>query len=177
MATKIKYIAYVATSIDGIIAKSSKSGVDWTSTEDWNFFQKALIKMDAVVVGYNTYKVAEARLKARNTIVLTSKVGTIKVKGKVVFINPSKVNLKNFLQGKAYKKVAILGGSKVYDFCLRNKMLDELFVTIEPYVFGNGVPMFSSNKFKKYSLSLDSVKKLNKKGTILLKYKYANQTA
>ena len=174
MAIKTKYVAYVATSIDGRIAKNTKSGADWTSKEDWNFFQTALTKMDAVVVGYNTYKVAEARLQARNTIVLTSKFKTIKVKGKVTFINPSKVNLKNFIQSKAYKKVAILGGPKVYDFCLRNKMLDELFVTIELYIFGNGVPMFSNDKFKKYNLSLDSVKKLNKKGTILLKYKYAD---
>ena len=173
---KIRYIAYVATSIDGRIAKNAKSGADWTSKEDWNFFQKSLTKTDAVVVGLNTYKVAEARLKKRNTIVLTSKVGKPKIKDSVIFFNPKKSNLKKFLQSRNYKKVAILGGAKVYAFCLKNKMLDELFVTIEPYVFTAGIPMFFGKKFEKYKFSLQSIKRLNKSGTILLKYKYEHKS-
>jgi len=171
---KTRYVAYVATSIDGRIAKNSHSGTDWTSMEDWKFFQKSLEKIDAVIVGHNTYKLAEARLKKRNTIVLTSKVQKPKIENSVIFFNPNKSGLKKFLQTKKYKNVAIVGGPKVYNFCLENKMLDELFVTIEPYVFTTGIPMFSGSKFKKYKFTLLSVKKLNKKGTILLKYKYAN---
>jgi len=171
---KIKYTAYVAVSIDGRIAKNSQSGTDWTSKEDWNFFQKSLKKFDAVVVGHNTYNVSKHRLKKRHTIVLTSKATKLKSFGSVIFFNPEKSNLKNFLKSKNYKKVAILGGGKVYDFCLRNKMLDELFVTIEPYVFTAGVPMFSGAKFKKYKFILQAVKKLNKNGTILLHYKNGN---
>lgn len=174
MVTKIKYIAYVATSIDGRIAKSSQSGIDWTSKEDWNFFQKSLTTMDAVVVGHNTYNVSKDRLKFRNTIVLTSKVNISKIDGKATFLNPEKSSLKKFLQERNYKKIAILGGSKVYDFCLRNKMLDELFVTIEPYVFTSGIPMFLGKDFKKYNFSLQSIRRFNKKGTILLHYKYGN---
>ena len=37
-------------------------------------------------------------------------------------------------------------------------MLDELYVTIEPYIFSDGVPMFSG-KFREVRLSLQSVKK------------------
>ena len=51
---KVKYTAFVATSIDGRIAKNNHSGIDWTSKEDWNFLQKSLTKIDAVIVGYNT---------------------------------------------------------------------------------------------------------------------------
>ena len=171
---KIYYVAYIAASIDGRIAKDCHSGTDWTSIEDWNFFQKSLEKIDAVIVGHNTYKLARARLKKRNAIVLTSKVQKPITKDSIIFFNPNKSNLKKFLQARKYKNVAIVGGPKVYNFCLENKMLDKLFVTIEPYVFTVGIPMFSSNKFKKYNFVLESVKKLNKKGTLLLKYKYAN---
>lgn len=174
MEKRIKYTAYVATSIDGRIAKSGQSGTGWTSLEDWNFFQKSLTKMEVVVVGHNTYELAEDKLKRRNSIVLTSKVNKFKIEGKTVFFNPQKSSLKKFLESKNYKKVAIIGGPKVYDFFLENKMLDELFVTIEPYVFTNGIPMFSGDKFQKHKFSLQSVKKLNKKGTILLHYKYGN---
>lgn len=173
---KIKYTAYVATSIDGRISKGSLSSVDWTSKEDWNFFQKALTEMDAVVVGHNTFRVSENRLKWRNTIVLTSKVDHLKTKGTVTFFNPEKSSLRKFLETKGYKKIAILGGGKIYDFCLNHKMIDELFVTIEPYVFTTGVPMFSGSKFRKNKFILQSIKKLNKRGTILLHYKNANQS-
>ena len=168
---KVSCIAYVATSIDGKIAKNSQSDTDWTSKEDWNFFQKSLSKMDAVVVGRNTYQLAKARLDQRNAIVLSSKVNSPKLRGKTTFLNPDKTDLKKFLQTKDYRNVAIAGGAKVYDYCLRHKILDELYVTIEPYVFTAGVPMFSGSEFKKHRFTLMSVKRLNKKGTILLKYK------
>ncbi|MEI7709481.1 MAG: dihydrofolate reductase family protein [bacterium] len=167
---KINYVAYVATSIDGRIAMSGQSGIDWTSKEDWDFFQNSLQKMDAVIVGRNTYKVAEKSLKKRNTLVLTSKVDKFQSQGNVIFFNPEKSNLKNYLNSKNYKNVAVVGGASVYNFCLENNMLDELFVTIEPYVFTAGVSMFSGDKFKKHQFTLKSMKKLNKTGTILLNY-------
>lgn len=170
---KTLFIAYAAASIDGRISESSLSPINWTSPEDQNFFQKSLKKFDAVVMGHNTYKVAENRLKKRSTIVLTAKINRPKIRGKTIFFNPKVSNLRRFIE-KNYKKVAILGGPKVYNFFLKNKMLHELFVTIEPYVFTTGVPMFSGAKFQKYKFFLQSVKKLNKKGTLLLRYKYAN---
>lgn len=171
---KTKYTAFVASSIDGRIAKNSKSGIDWTSKEDWNFLQKSLANTDAVIVGHNTYKIYESRLKKRNTVVLTSKTVKPRLFGSVFFLNPKKINLRNFLQSKNYKNVSILGGARVYAFCLKHKMLDELFVTIEPYVFTNGIAMFTGDSFKKYQFLLQSVQKINKKGTILLKYKNEN---
>jgi|SRR3989344_259120 len=172
MKSKIKFIAFVATSIDGRIARDCKSGTDWTSREDWNFFQKSLVQMDAIIVGRNTYEVAHTRLKHRNTIVFTSQ-SILKQSGSVTFLNPEKHNLVKFLREKKYKKVAVAGGGKVYDYCLRHNMLDELFVTIEPYVFTAGNLMFLGREFKKHKFTLVSAKKLNKKGSLLLKYKYA----
>ncbi len=168
---KTKYTAMVASSIDGRIAKDSRSFATWTSKEDWHFFQDFLSKTDAVIVGHNTYRVAKERLDKRNTIVFSSKYNKIKEVGSVTFLNPVKVNFKEFVQQKGFKKIAILGGPKVYNYFLENKMLNELFVTIEPIIFTNGVPMFQGDKFKKYELNLISVKKLNQKGTLLLKYK------
>ncbi len=174
MKKKIKYVAFLASSIDGRISKNERSKINWTSKEDWNFLQKSLANFDAIIVGHNTYLLAKENLKKRNTIVFTSKIVKPKIIGSIVFFNPQKLDLKNFLQGKNYKKVAILGGPKVYNFCLKNKIFNELFVTIEPYVFTTGIPMFSGSNFKKYNFVLESVKKLNKKGTLLLKYKNAN---
>jgi len=171
---KVFCVAYVAGSIDGRISESNRSKMHWTSKEDRNFFQKSLGKFDAVVTGHNTYRMAETRLKKRNTIVFTSKVNKPRLSGSVVFFNPRKSDFIKFIKNQNYKKLAILGGPKVYNFFLKNKILHELFVTIEPYVFTTGVPMFAGDKFKKYKFCLKSVKRLNKKGTLLLHYQYAN---
>ncbi len=168
---KIKYTAYVAASIDGRIAKDSHSLNTWTSEEDWNFFQHAISKVDVVVVGMNTYKVVEKRLKKRKTIVFSSKYNSIKTIGSVTFLNPAKINFQKFIKQNDFRNVAILGGPMVYTYFLQNKILNELFVTIEPCVFTTGTPMFSGIKFKKHKFILQSVKKLNQNGTLLLKYK------
>jgi len=172
MKEKIKYIAYVASSIDGRIAKNGQSGTDWTSKEDWNFFQKSISKFDVVIVGHNTYKVSQIHLQKRNMIVFTTKIKKLITVGTVTFLNVKYSNIFDFIKKMNYAKVAILGGPKIYNFFLQNKMLQELFVTIEPYIFTYGVPMFSGDKFVKYNFVLKSIKKLNKRGTLLLRYKY-----
>ena len=174
MKSKIKFAAFAAASIDGRIAENSKSGTNWTSAEDWRFFQTALRGMDAVIAGRHTYEVAKKKLDKRNTIVLTSKVRNIRISGSVAFLNPKSCDLKEFLQSKKYKKVGIVGGAKVYDYCLRHNFLDELFLTIEPYVFTKGVPLFAGSEFKKHRFKLMWAKKLNKQGTILLQYRNAD---
>lgn len=171
---KIKFLAFAATSIDGIIARNSRSGTDWTSKEDWKFFQRSLAQMDAVIAGRNTYEVYKNKLDRRNTIVLTSKVARIRIHGSVVFFNPAKSNIKKFLAAAGYRRIGIVGGARVYAYCLSAGLLDELFLTIEPYVFTRGVPLFYGKNFKKYKFKLLSVKKLNKEGTLLLKYQYGN---
>lgn len=164
---KTHFIAYVATSIDGRISLEKRKLPDWTSDEDWKFFQRELAKADAVVTGRNTYLSAESRLKKRTTFVLSSRVKNTLKKGTVTFVNPKHQTLKKLFS--EYKTVAIVGGARVYQTMLDNGLLDELYVTIEPLVFGRGVSMFSDgSKTKRFELV--SVKKLNTKGTILLRY-------
>lgn len=164
---KTRYIAYIAVTIDGRISLSHTSKPDWTSKEDWEFFQHGLAQAGAVVVGRNTYNVAAERLRKRNTFVLTSRVKKTLRKGTVTFVNPKNVDLRNIFS--IYKTIAVIGGSSVYQHMLEHDMLDELYLSIEPIIFGRGIEMFvGGNENKK--MKLVSVKKLNKQGTILLHY-------
>lgn len=162
-----RYIAFVAASIDGRISLSSKNPPDWTSKEDWSFFQKSLSRIDAVVVGRNTYESVAERLRKRNTFVLSRRPKTLSRRGTITFLNPAKVNLPKLLEG--YKSVAVLGGGAVYRFILESKLLDEIFVTIEPLIFGRGKEMFVGGT-RTTRARLLSVNRLNKNGTLLLHY-------
>ena len=137
---KPRYIAFVTASIDGRISLLSKHLPHWTSKEDRSFFQKSLAYVDVVVVGRNTYQSVAERLRKRNTFVLSSRSKTLTRRGTVTFVNPAKVNLSKLLE--SCKSVAVLGGGAVYRFMLENELLDEIFVTIGPLIFGRGKEMF-----------------------------------
>lgn len=166
----MKIIAIVAISIDGKIATHSKHFSNWTSTEDKDFLHSTLDKCDVIIVGNNTYKIARKPLSKRNCIVLTSSVNTTCKKSKnLVYCNPNNTKLLDLIS--TYKLVAVLGGTQAYTYCLENNLLDELFVTIEPLVFGRGLNIFHSEKIKTIFFQLISIKKLNNSGSLLLHYK------
>ncbi|MEK7506331.1 MAG: dihydrofolate reductase family protein [Patescibacteria group bacterium] len=167
-----RYIAFVVASVDGRISLSSKHLPDWTSKEDWKFFQKSLSRVDAVVVGRNTYESVSKRLRKRNTFVLSRRPKTLVRRGMVTFVNPANVGLSKLLG--EYKSIAILGGGAVYRFMLEHGLLDEIFVTVEPLIFGRGKEMFLGGT-RTTQVNLLSVKRLNRTGTLLLHYKINHQ--
>ncbi|MBI1839190.1 MAG: dihydrofolate reductase, partial [Candidatus Colwellbacteria bacterium] len=150
------------------ISLTNRTLPNWTSKEDWKFFQDALLRVDAVVVGRNTYQSAANKLRKRNTFVLSSRPKTVRRRGLVTFVNPANVNLAQFF--RQYKTVAVLGGGAVYRFMLENHLLDEIYVTIEPLIFGRGKEMFIGGT-RTTRLLLLSAKRLNRIGTLLLHYK------
>lgn len=169
---KPRYIAFVATSVDGRISLSNKTLPHWTSKEDWQFFQKSLLRIDAVVVGRNTYQSVAERLRKRNTFVLSSRSKTLTRRGTVTFVNPTNVNLRKLFEG--YESVAVLGCGVVYCSMLESKLLDEIFITVEPLIFGRGKEMFVGGT-RTTRLNLLSVKRLNRNGTLLLHYRINHQ--
>jgi dihydrofolate reductase len=204
-----KYIAIAAITLDGKIAKGPNHPSDWTSKEDKRFMRGLLDKSDVVIVGNNTYKTAIKPLSRRNCIVLARSVNSPPARGGVprlqsgrgggrqnlTYINPQKSDIKKLIRARKYKTVAILGGAQTYTYCLQNNMLDELYLTIEPLVFGRGIDLFSPipsspgeermpdspaialaaaggqvrSKSRKFKLL--SIKKLNAQGSLLLRYK------
>ncbi len=165
------YVAVVATTIDGKIATHARQFTDWTSKEDKDFLHKVLDESDVVVVGNNTYKTAKAPLSKRNCIVLTRSVSkTMQKNPRLIFLNPARENLDGFIKKARYKKVAVLGGAQSYTYFLENNLLDEIYLTIEPLIFGRGLAIFESKKAFKKWFRLVSARRLNKRGSLLLHF-------
>ena len=138
----MRTIAIAATTLDGKIALGPDHFSDWTSPEDKAFMRGLLDEAGVVVVGNNTYKTAKEPLSKRNCIVLTGSVETTeRVSDKLLYVNPAGADMKEILE--PYSTVAILGGAKTYSYFLQNDLLDELYLTIEPIVFGHGISLFA----------------------------------
>jgi dihydrofolate reductase len=161
---KQKIVGLAAISIDGYIALDNTKIPDWTSKEDWVFFQKYLADCDAVVVGRRTFIAAATQLRKRTTFVLSNNPKET-ITGATI-IAPKVAQICRALS--PYKKVAILGGRGVYSFFLSKRLISELYVTIEPLLFGRGTALVELTKTIRCTLA--SVTQLNKRGTLLLRY-------
>lgn len=168
LTRKPRYIGIAAITLDGKIGRNEKHFSDWTSKEDKKFMRALLDTCDAIIVGNSTYKTAIKPLSKRNCIVLTRTVKSIlKKRDNLVYVNPKGINLKKYIADSGHKSIAVLGGAQTYSYCLKNRMLDELYLTIEPVVFGPGIPLFAE-KIGSKKVTVVSVKKLNRTGTVLI---------
>lgn len=164
----MKYIMIAATTLDGKIARNSNHPSDWTSPEDKDFLHAELNKCDVIIVGSKTHKLAEKPLSKRNCIVFTRSADS-KNKKNLYFLDPQKIDVKEFINKNNYKRVCILGGAQVYNYFLEHNLIDEIWLTIEPKIFGSGISLFDK-EIETREYKLVSVKQLNQQGTVLLHY-------
>lgn len=165
---KPTYIGIAAITLDGKIGRNEMHFSNWTSKEDKRFMRALLNKSDVVIVGNSTYKTAVRPLSKRNCIVFTRTVKNVHRKhNNLIYLNPKGTNVKKYVAESGYKTVAVLGGAQTYSYCLKMGLLNELYLTIEPVLFGTGIPLFSE-KINSRKLAIVSIKKLNRTGTVLI---------
>ena len=176
----MKVVMVAVVSANGKLTRGNDPDIyKWTSKEDQNFFFSLISKSKLIVMGSGTYEAVRKQLKTQNKklrIVLTSspeKYKNEQIKGQLEFTSETPRQLYDRMID--HSKMLLVGGSKIYSSFMKEGLVDELYLTIEPVVFGNGKNLFSDESFET-KLELVSSKKLNKKGTILLKYRVLRQS-
>lgn len=166
----IKTILIAAISADGKIAEQAEqSSLDWTSKEDTQFFVKRTKEAGVVIMGRKTFETIGRPLKDRLTVVMTSSVeGKESQPGLLEYSTVIPKEILTDLDRRGYKEAAICGGSSVYGQFLKEGLIDELFLTIEPVLFGGGIPL--ANGFDRINLDLVDSTKLNEQA-VLMHYK------
>lgn len=163
---KITLIA--AISADGKIAETTgQSSLDWTSTEDTKFFIEKTKEAGIVVMGRKTFATINKGLKGRRVIVLTRDPSKeLPIPG-VEFTNDEPNALVRRLDNEGVADLALAGGSSIYGQFLQAGLVTDIYLTIEPILFGGGVPL--AQGFERIPLKLESIKQLNPQ-TIVLHY-------
>jgi dihydrofolate reductase len=171
----MKIIGIVATSLDGYITKHNGEGVTFTSEADQRYFKEVLKTFDGSIMGAGTFAASKSMiLKSlhleRLRVVWTrqpEKYPQYQLEGKLEFSASDLKTILEDLQARGKQRCAILGGSSVYTACLEQGLLDELWVTLEPLVFGSGKKLVTGTLDVR--LELISTEPLAK-DTLLLKY-------
>jgi dihydrofolate reductase len=162
----MKVVLIAALTADGFIARHGTHSADWTSKEDKQLFVRLTKEAGVMIMGSRTFSTIGRALPGRRTIVYTTKPDSIKV-ADVETTQLSPRDLIRQLQDQGLHGAAICGGSQIYDLFLRAGVVDELYVTVEPKLFGQGVPLFTQPL--DVNLSLISTEKLGS-NAILLHY-------
>lgn len=159
-----------AQTLDGFIAKDSNHPAFWTSKEDKHRFVELTKRAGVCVMGSSTFKTLPRPLKERHNVVYSRKE---KFEGEnVETTSEEPALLIQRLEKQGFEEVAICGGSNIYTMFLKAGVVDTLFITIEPKLFGQGMNVFADDM--NIELELKSHEK-TEGGTLLLEYKVRNK--
>ena len=173
----MQVIAIAAVSLDGCITRHEQEGTAFASPADQQFFRKALTSFDCCVFGAKTFEVSQADIlrnlaPERLRIVLTrspEKYAAFHQIDRLEFTDTQPETILNDLRRREKQRCAILGGSDIYTMFLERLLVDELWLTIEPRLFGAGKRL--TNGRLDCSLRLIS-HQLLAEDTLLLKYRF-----
>ena len=144
---------FIATSLDGYIADKD-GGIDWLHSipnpDNIDMGYAAFMSnIDALVMGRTTFEtVCGFDIDwpyQKPVFVLSNTLSVIpkKYKGKVELV---KGNLNEVLQqihAKGYFHLYIDGGKTIQSF-LKEDLIDEMIITLIPYLLGGGIPLFGN---------------------------------
>jgi dihydrofolate reductase len=165
----MKVTLIIASSADGFIARNSEHIVDWTDIEDKGFFQEMTESIGTVIAGYNTYRSLRAALPGRRMIVMSSSADVADSKpGELEFFSGMPEELMKQLEGEGIDHAALIGGGQLDGSFLSLGLVDEIYLTIAPLLFGQGISL-SSDFDLETKLTLVDHRQIGE-GSVLLHY-------
>jgi dihydrofolate reductase len=183
----VKTFLIVATTADGFIAQErGQTSTQWTSKEDATWFAKRTKQAGVCIMGHTTFATINRPLPGRTVIVQTTNLDSLADSEKqyghltldgnwnwvpgeteVLFTDLETGQILEKLKQGQVKELAICGGRSVYAEWMKLGLVDTLYLTKEPRLFGTGIPLFKEKLDKQ--LKLISVKNLSAQ-TLLLEY-------
>ena len=143
---------FIATSLDGYIADKN-GGIEWLHSvpnPDNNDmgYEKFISGMDAIVMGRSTFSTVcgfdigwpyDIPVFVLSSSML--KVPT-ELKGKVSLVNGKLPDILDKIHSLGYHNLYIDGGKTIQGF-LKEDLIDEMTITIIPWMLGGGISLFS----------------------------------
>ena len=168
----MKTILYMGISVNGYIAKENGDS-EWTSEEDLRGFYEQSKNAGNIIMGRNTYLAASKSgyfpfPDALNVIVSHKQIEN-KWGDKVLITDKSPKEIIKMLKQKGFTTAFLAGGGQLNTSFVKENLIDEIYLDVEPLVFGKGIKLFAEGDFE-FDLELLEAKKLNQ-NTIQLHYR------
>jgi dihydrofolate reductase len=170
----MKTILVFVQTLDGKITKGNDPHVfRWTSKEDQEYFKNIWKTSKLLVMGSGTFDHDPIKPTPENhLLIMTSRPEHYKareVKGQLEFTSESPRELSDRFAKAGYDQITVVGGAHIAASFLAEGLVDEIWLTIEPRIFGEGIN-FVTGKAIDVPLQLLKFEKVNEEGTLILKY-------
>ncbi len=161
-----KLILYIASSLDGYIA-TEEHNLDWlfaVEGEGDNGYSRFYDTVDTILIGRTTYdwimETEKGNFPYKNKECYVFSRSKKDDNEYVTFINEDIVQFSNNLKNRNGNNIWIVGGGELLSTFIKEKLVDELIISITPVLLGRGIPLFKNNDFQTL-LSLRSINQFN----------------
>lgn len=168
-----KVLVFVST-LDGKVTHWGVPHVGkWASKEDQLYFKKIWDEASLTVMGSGTYDAEPIKPTPTHHLVIMTRnparYQPQEVIGQLEFTSQSPEQIVAHYEKEGLKQMLIVGGARLATSFLKAQLIDELWLTIEPKIFGVG-DNFVIHEPMDIDLRLISVDKVNDRGTLITKY-------
>jgi dihydrofolate reductase len=171
----MKVVLYMAITVNGMIA-SHDHNTPWTDDE-WVAYSSKVKSIGNLIVGRTTYDFMEndnnfPDLGNPFVVVLTSRHID---NGKNVIAVKSFEEAISVLKDRGFAEALIGGGTQLDTAALESGLIDEIYLDVEPFVIGRGLPLFSPSNTN-LELKFIKVSQIGK-NSVQLHYKVKKQAS
>lgn len=148
----MKVILYAALTANGMVAKIDGNS-DWPSKEDFECFNTTCRKAGGVIMGRNTFdnfnngNITDWPNVDGLHIVLTLEE-YLETKHPNIKLVKSPLEAIKVAEEVGLKEVVVCGGSQTFGIFMKEKLVDEMYLDIEPLLFGQGMSLFNAGDFE-----------------------------
>jgi dihydrofolate reductase len=172
-------LVFVST-LDGKVIKWDHSKVrSWSSLSDQQYFKQLWDGSRLIVMGSNTYRIDQPKASLNQLLIVMTRdpahYKDFAIPGQVEFTNASPAQLFLRFEKEGYEQMLIVGGPHIATSFLKEELIDELWLTIEPKIFGKGLNFAIEEKLD-IDLRLLSHEKVNEHGTLITRYALTYKT-
>lgn len=172
----MRVVLIAAQSLDGFITRHDEPGTAFTSPEDKAWFRRVLEGFDCCIFGAETYRVSREFIRSRHPghqlrTVMTrtpERYAADAAPGSLEFTHAAPAAIVAGLRDRGFGRCALLGGSQIHSLFFEAGLVDEVWLTVEPRLFGRGTPLLARPTDAR--LELQAIEKLGDH-TLLLKYR------
>jgi dihydrofolate reductase len=170
----MKIILIFVSTLDGKITKWGDPHVKlWSSHQDQDYYKKILNESQVIVMGSNTFNAEPMNPSSNHQLIILTghpkKYKNLEVLKQIEFTNESPVELTARFKSKGLKQMLVVGGPHVATSFFKDQLIDELWLTIEPKIFGTGGNFVTDGELD-INLRLIHCEKVNEQGTLITKY-------
>lgn len=169
----MKVLLYITLSVNGCLSRENHD-LSFISDDVLNNLKGLVKKTGNLIIGRNAY---DLFIKKRNLfenedprIFIMSRNASLSSENlRISYVNFSPKRLIEFIDEDDYASTLIIGGAKTFSLFLKENLVDEIYINLEPFLLGKGIKFFCEFPMEK-KLELISTNKISN-NVIQLHYK------